>query len=208
MKLKPTPMCVARGFCLFVAIAMLVVSSLVLTHGWMLGHEATIRLVPEFRAMVPSTALCFALLGIAFLQLFLPRGRVVTSSVAWITGVVVTICVANLATVYVVGGSGIDWVFRASRFGTDRMAIMTSVGLIVCSACILAILTFRDRASDTMTFVALLGFSTSLSVVAGHAFDARSLYKMRLFDGVSLPSALLFALFFAAVALLQIQHDE
>lgn len=208
MKLKPTPMGMARGFCLFVAIAMLAVSSLVLTHGWMLGHDTTVRLVPEFRAMVPSTALCFALLGIAFFQLFLPRGAVVTASVACITGAVVTICVANLATIYVVGGGGIDWLFRASRFGTDRMAIMTSVGLIVCAACILTILTFRDRASDTMTVVALVGVSTSLSVVAGHAFDARSLYTMRLFDGVSLPSALLFALFFAAVALLQIQPDD
>lgn len=208
MKRKILSLAQARTFCLLVSTAMLAVSLLVLTHGWMLGHDATVRLLPEFRAMVPSTALCFALLGIAFTQLFLPRSGLMIASVAGITGAVVTICLANLAAVYLLGGTGIDGLFRASRFAADRMSILTSFGLLLCAGCILAMLTFRARASDAMTTAALVGFSTGLTVIAGHAFDPRSLYDIGLLDGISVPTAFLFSLFFAAVVLLQIQPEE
>lgn len=197
----------ARTFSLVVAFGMLATASLILVHGWLLGNDMTARVMPQFRAMVPSTAFCFALLAVAFILLLRPRRHLTACAISGLVALIATICLVNLATVFFLGGTGIDALFRQATFQTDRMSILTSFGLLVCAGCVVTMLTLRSHASEVMTSAALLGLSTGLTLIAGQAFDPGRLYELAILDGMSVPSACLFTLFFAAVLLLQLQPE-
>ncbi|WP_375688393.1 hypothetical protein [Pseudooceanicola sp. LIPI14-2-Ac024] len=167
--------------------------------GWGLDIVALTRGMPEFQSMVPSTAFSFVLLCAAFAfgwtcdggwRARLAYGGVFT---------VVAIVLVNLSCYLFLGHGGLDALVLGEALGADHMAVATGIGLLMACYCVIGLMAPDNPDIDGPVYFAIAGVSTSLGVIAGHVVDARTIYEIGVFHGMSANSALAFFFFFSAV---------
>ena len=169
------------------AVSILLVALAALLHGWILGEELTLPLLPEFPAMVPVTAGCFALLSLALVFCLRSSGKL---AAPFLIGIVTTGAAINFVVVMLGGGAA-----------PELMSAAASAGFLIASLCIALMLRGTEAAAEGLTYLGLFGLASSLGVILGTFMDPQVMKSLVLFDGLSVPTAGLFAMFFTAVLL-------
>ncbi|MWB76773.1 hypothetical protein GLS40_01905 [Pseudooceanicola sp. 216_PA32_1] len=169
----------------------------VMVGGWLLNLDILLGLAPGFR-MVPSTALCFILLGFGLgLAWSCEPSR---AKLAYRIGyVVVAIAVANLATFIVRDPAGLDRVLMPWIGPLDMMSPATSIGMLMASYCLFAVMAPDNPDPDGMLYFSVLGASTGFGVVAASLLDPLALVDFNFFRSMSVYTAILFVVYFVAI---------
>jgi signal transduction histidine kinase len=178
------------------AVAVIILGAAVLA-GWALGTPA-LRGIGDTSPMMPSTALCFVLSGLALLLQTrnAQRWAILTSSVLC---VIVLLVAAVTALEHVLDRNlGLDLllfhdqVLAASRGLPGRMAINTAAAFVFVAIGIL--LLPRDRRVNGISSQVAAFGAVVIAFIAliGYAFGVRDFYSMQPFLGMALLSAAAF----------------
>tara|TARA_R110000824_G_scaffold211072_3_gene397023 strand:+ start:8348 stop:10471 length:2124 start_codon:yes stop_codon:yes gene_type:complete len=175
----------------------------VLVFGWGVGIKELTSLHPSFAAMVPSTALLFALssAGLVFWMVRPGQG----SSVIFVQLVALVMLMVPAINLFIIIGSsasGIDatiWPDNSS-FVVEHMSVATSLCF-----CLLGIALLRlpnQSAKDPLyNFSATLGAGIALLALIAYAFGASSLYDVALFTTMAFHTTTAFAVLFTMLLL-------
>ncbi|GGL64618.1 hybrid sensor histidine kinase/response regulator [Wenxinia marina] len=165
-------------------LVVVAVGLAVLLVGWGLGIDAVTRVAPGLPAMVPTTALCFVLIGGG---LFLAtRGRATAARVAAGT------------TVVLVAGVGLSEL--AGRMAADRMSLSTILSFLL-SAVALFGTTVPGSAGRRLLVASTCCGTIALIALTGYVFSAEALVELLPFRGMAVHTAALFLLVSAAILL-------
>ncbi len=184
---------VLAGTAVAVALAVLVL-------GWLLGLDAVVRIRPAFAAMVPSTAVCFALLGTGLLLRVSDPRRQSRTALA-MSVLVGAVAALDLAIFWTVSRNGIDGVLFPGRMGRDYMAFATAASFLLGAYCLAGLSAPRLYHARAVEVCATLGLMAALVAIVGYAYDSEALYGVFLFSAMALHTAVTFALLFAAILL-------
>lgn len=190
---------VARGGALLVvAIALAAIA------GWYGGIEVLVRVRSHYSAMVPATAICFALSGFG---LFVCASRPAGWRAA--TGMTFAFVVALLALVNLtpLGGAfgGLAALLSPAEL-SDRMAVGTSIFFVLAAIALAGVARPRIVPAAVLQLVATLGIASSLVALSGYITGAQALYTNYIFSAMALHTALCFAVFFLAALLARPQE--
>lgn len=196
---------------MILAVGVLVIALAVLLAGWAGGVSALRRIHADFPAMVPSTALCFALSAALIIwELRAPRPSRTSHRLAlFVSGVVMAVAVVNLAVIAFTPAFGIDALLFADEplFETDQMATATSLCFLFAALAharvSAGLAPARKRAEGDRIFIAAASAGLVIALVAlvGYLFDAEALYAVSPFTAMALHTALSFAALFTALLL-------
>ncbi|SLN65779.1 hypothetical protein AQS8620_03049 [Aquimixticola soesokkakensis] len=184
------------AFARFLLAGACAYSLLALIFGWAVGVEALVRGPLPHHAMVPSTALCFAIL--CFSGLVSARGR--SRLPVDLSIMVILLVMVNAWLRSVMQNDSIDTVFGLFETGNDRMAWGTILGMLL--AAVSNLLTARGFSALSTPF-ALLGLATFFALFVYHSFDPDSPYSLPLFTETSVVTSALFVIVFLAQLLRQ-----
>lgn len=170
-----------------------------LYDGWSSASPVLSPASEDYIDMVPSTALCFMLMSGALILGWFCDGAW-RARVAWgMTFAVVVVALVNLSSFLLLASPGIDGMLLGDAIGADHMAVPTAIGMLMGCYCILALMAPENPDPDGPVYFAVAGLSTSICVIAGHAFDATTIYDLGVFHGMSALTAMAFCSFFIAV---------
>jgi signal transduction histidine kinase len=180
----------------FAAVAVIIIGASVLV-GWAADIPA-LRAISETSPMMPSTAVCFILCGIALLLQTkdAPRWAILVSSALC---AIVLFVVATTAFEHVLGRNlGLDLVlFRSAVVAASpdfpgRMALNTAAAF-ACIAIGILLLPRDRRVNGITSQVAAFGAVViAFIALVGYAFGVRDFYSMQPFLGMALMSAAAF----------------
>lgn len=187
---------------LFVALLLVGVLAFALVSllaGWSFGYDTLVRLRPNYVAMVPSTALCFLLASLGLLLTMFGDEDATKSGMSvavWIAVIVL----ANGALRLTVDPQGIDGLMVSSLSDTDRMSTATIIGFLLVGATIHTSGRRRLSGADGpfVNPLAVLGLSTAAAVLIMHSYQPDTVAHLRILDGLSVYTTLLFAVLFLA----------
>ena len=176
------------------AIVVVLIGATVLT-GWALGNPL-IRGIGQTSQMMPSTAVCFILCGLALLFQKKNAPRWATITAAILCGMVLLISVMTLIEHSIGRNLGLDdLLFRRQVEASTptfpgRMAINTAAAFI-CIALGILVLPRDRRVNGVISQVAGFGAVViAFIAVVGYAFGVRDFYSMQPVLGMALLSAI------------------
>ncbi|MFN2601168.1 MAG: sensor histidine kinase [Gemmatimonadaceae bacterium] len=178
----------------FAAIVVIIIGSAVIT-GWAIDNPA-LRGIGQTSQVMPSTAVCFILCGLALLVQKKDAPRWATTCAAILCGMVLLFSVMTVIEHFIGQNLGLDDVmFRRQVEATTptfpgRMAINTAAAFICVVLGILALPRDR-RVNGVISQVAGFGAVVIAFVaVVGYAFGVRDFYSMQPILGMALLSAI------------------
>lgn len=175
----------------------------VLTLGWGAGIEELTRLHPSFAAMVPSTAMLFALSSAGLIFWMVGRHmRFSAILVQLVACFLMMVSAINLGLIASSLSSGIDaeiWSDNSS-FLVEHMSPATSLCFFFLGTALLR-MPIQSAKDHLYNFSATLGSGISLLALIAYAFDASSLYAVALFTTMAIHTATAFAVLFTIVLL-------
>lgn len=184
---------------------VLVHALVVLVLGWGAEFDFLVRFSLPLDAMVPSTAILFALSAAVAITQRIQVSGIIFQIFALAAALIVAIVPAVNMLIMAEGwGSGIDAIFWPVEpiFRTDHMSLPTSLGFLL-----VALTLFRlplKRNSDAILVTsATIGGLVSLFALIVFALDMQTLYTIAFFRGLSIPTTLSFLLLFSAILLLR-----
>lgn len=180
-----------------VAVAVSAAAGLIVLFGYGLGIERIVRMLPNYPAIMPTTAISFMFLAasIGSIRSAFPVSRWMGRCGVW---AVVAIAVINLAMSAYGAVNSLDAVLGLSLRSGDMMSPGTAYGLILAALCVGALAQGGARA-DLALYGAMTGLTTAIGVLCLHSFDPNSPMSVPLFRATAVPTAVLFVLTFAAV---------
>jgi len=179
------------------AIAVIIIGATVLT-GWALDAPS-LRGIGQTSQMMPSTAVCFVLSGLALLVQKTKAARWATLIAAILSGIVLLISAMTLVE-HSLGSNnlGLDLllfrqqVMKSSATFPGRMAINTAAAFI-CIALGIVALPRDHRVNGVIAQVAGFGAVViAFIALVGYAFGVRDFYSMQPFLGMALLSSVAF----------------
>lgn len=170
-----------------------------LLAGWSFGLEALVRLRAGYEAMVPSTSLCFLLASLALL-LTVFGNKDMTRSGMTVAVWIVVIVLANGVLRLTVHPQGIDGLVVGSLAETDHMSTATILGFLLVAATIHTSGRRRLSGGDGafVNPLAILGLSTAVAVLVMHSYQTDTVAHLRILDGLSVYTTVLFSVLFLA----------
>ncbi len=175
----------------------------VLILGWWGGITELTSLHRSFAAMVPSTALLFALCSAALILWWISRER--RFSVIFLQFVAllsITVSAVNIAFITLSPSSGIDaaiWPDNSS-FVVEHMSSATSLCFFLLGIALLR-MPIQNAKDNLYNFSTTLGSAIALLALVAYAFGASSLYAVALFTTMAIHTTMAFAVLFAMVLL-------
>ncbi|MDW4496600.1 hypothetical protein R5H30_01295 [Sulfitobacter sp. D35] len=158
--------------------------------GWGLGIDGAVRVYSGHPAMVPSTAICFGLFSLAILIRFAGRH----THLFWLPLACALALIFGNNILHFSGIRGGSDVFLAPALREpDRMSSITTIGFLLAAA----ILVWCDRSRDIAAGAAIFGLSTMIAVVFADPLYVSDAVAM--FRSMSVPTAIFFALLYAAL---------
>lgn len=185
---------------ILLSIVALCFAGSVLT-GWLFEIEVLVRGAADRAAMVPSTAISFALLfsGVAFhLRPDRMRGAVLTCA-----GLAAAVALTN-SIVFSLGGAGLD-TFVAARAPSDRMSPGTIAGLLVAALGLASLGSARLSRTEVPMLSALAGLTGIVSVLLVHNFHRGSALSLPFFEAMSIYTALCLLAFYMVLLLIALE---
>ncbi|MEH6660836.1 MAG: ATP-binding protein [Parasphingorhabdus sp.] len=185
------------------SLLVLLTALLVLVFGWGIGIAELTSLHPSFAAMVPSTAMLFALSsGCLVFWAISPGQRFAMILMRVIALVSMAVAVINIGVIMGSTASGIDAVIWPGNpsFLIEHMSVSTSLCFFLLGIALLRVpkQSGRDR---LFNFSTTLGAGIALLALIAYAFGASSLYAVALFTTMALHTTIAFAILFAMVLL-------
>lgn len=172
-----------------------------LLPGWLLGADVLLRgpgRGPADGAMVPSTALCLALLNGSLLMQF-GHHPIAARWMARIALLIAGIGTLTLMLTHV----GADYLAGLTSSPSDRMAPATAIGILLAVICARAGQAATRTSSlalrDLRLFLSIFGLSSALTLLIGQVVARYLFTDVPALAGLSLPTTLAFGLFFGAV---------
>ena len=167
---------------------------------WSVGMSDITGLAPRTAMMMPLTALCFVVSGLALVIAQLRESRIATG-----LSRLFAVAVA-LVGLFVLLNYGLNWGFHIDALwyplpgatqterDSQRMAINTALAFVMFGQGVL--LLGRDRRTQGLRsqIFATLCLIIAFLAVVGHIFDVRDFYSFQLLSGMALSTAILFAL--------------
>lgn len=189
-----------RAIQVLIASVFTIFALIVLLAGWFAGTEFLVRYKPFYYAMVPTTAVCFAILGCA--NILASRGA---ARHLWLLrallAVVVVIAVLNLVLHQFPAMSSLDQLLGFPLGDGDRMADGTAYGLLLAAYCIYCLGLSRPIGADMYRIGVVMGLTLSFALLVGHSFVKVAAVDIPIFRETSFFTALLFLLLFIGLAL-------
>lgn len=186
-----------RGVPMLLSIIALCVVGTVLA-GWLFGVEVLVRGAPYRAAMVPSTAISFALLfsGILIhLQRSAPRGAVLACA-----GIAAAVALTN-SIVIPLGNGGLD-VLAESRAFSDRMSPGTIAGILVAALGLAGLCSPRLNRAEVPMLSGTAGLSGIVAVLFVHDFHRGSPLALPVVEAMSIYTAACLLALYAALLLI------
>lgn len=185
------------------SLLVLLTALLVLIFGWGNGIAELTRLHPAFAAMVPSTALLFALSSACLILWSIFPGQRFSMILVQLTAILsMAVSAINIAIIVGSTSSGIDAVFWPDNlsFVVEHMSISTSLCFFLLGIALLRVPKQSDR-DYLFNFSTTLGGGIALLALIAYAFGASSLYAVALFTTMAIHTTIAFAILFAMVLL-------
>lgn len=176
--------------------------------GWSAGLRLFERIVPAYIVMIPTTAVCFVLAGVALCSLSRARVREVRPNVAQMLGSFVFAIGIVMFAQRVAG-----WDFPINRLlfagsvaaypyrPVGLMAVNSGAGFTLFGAAIVALCTNTRRGHVIADVLAGLGLIVAAAAVVGYLYDVKTLYSFDQYAGMALPTALTFSLLGGGIVL-------
>ncbi len=201
----PTAQRVAQSLNMFTCL----ISIFVLFLGWFAEIEAFRRILPEYRAMVPSTAICFALASAAVLvNLHFPQ-RIGKPAVALLAVLIMLIVSFSVSSQVFAIWTLNEEIHLTPPRGGDSMSSGTALCFILISCCLFSLAFPRkdkDR-FDPNSVCATSGLLISTVAIAGYSYNPDMLYHIKLFSAMALHTAACFFMLFFAFLLLNLERN-
>ncbi|GGC42057.1 hypothetical protein GCM10011371_31830 [Novosphingobium marinum] len=175
---------------------------LALVLGWGFGLTFFKRIHDDFAAMVPSTAVSFALLGFGLLAWLRAGSAGARSLLAGAASLVAVVAIAELVALSAGVRQGIDaflWPQLLER-PDDSMAVATATSFLLAAACCLC-LSLRRTPGWVFLGSSTLGLALCSVALVAYALDTEALYGVFLFTAMALHTAAAFAALFLAIML-------
>jgi PAS domain S-box-containing protein len=185
------------------SLATIAVGSGVLV-GWQVGSEALMRVLPGAAPMMPLTAVCFVLSGLA-LALLRPRNAATEGESRWrapvgrTMGAIVGLVGLVTLSEYLLGWNlsletwlHHDAVMAASVLFPGRMAGATALGFVLVAAALLATDPRGRWRQGPAHFLGLAAGLNGLLAFEGYLFGAETLYRVVPFSSMAVHTAALF----------------
>lgn len=185
------------------SLLVLLTALLVLIFGWGNGIAELTSLHPAFAAMVPSTALLFALSSACLILWSIFPGQRFSMILVQLTAILsMAVSAINIAIIVGSTSSGIDAVFWPDNlsFVVEHMSISTSLCFFLLGIALLRVPKQSDR-DYLFNFSTTLGGGIALLALIAYAFGASSLYAVALFTTMAIHTTIAFAILFAMVLL-------
>lgn len=182
------------------ALLVAIITTGVLVVGWGAGVDQAVRIWPGLAAMVPSTALLFAVNSLALVY---PRNRAGRAQIIRAAALFsLAVALINLALILLGIADGID-AFLGSAvglgdLGEDRMALATSLCFLLLAISLLTLLG-NGRQEAIFVGTATGGLLLSLAALVGYIFGVSALYAVSLFTAMALLTSLSFVILFTVV---------
>ncbi|MDF0594859.1 hypothetical protein [Psychromarinibacter halotolerans] len=180
-----------------VAGAMVVSAAVILAFGWLGDHWQLVRPAQDAAAMVPLTAFCFVLIGLALI-VFQAGGRSDKVIAQVLVLAAIALAAANYLAILTGLHDGLAFFLPGDRPYTDRMSPVTSFGMILGGLAVLA--TVQGRSILPLA-ISVFGISASICLVVLTTPDPTGDPLVSALSGLSLYTELGFLMLFTAVAL-------
>ncbi|KIT14898.1 hypothetical protein [Jannaschia aquimarina] len=189
-----------RTLVLVFGLAALLFSVGSLVFGWHLDVQALVRFRPGQPAMVPSTALCIALLAAAVV---IGPGFGQARMAKRLAVVAVVVALGNLLIRTLVDDRGFESLLPYSLDTFDKMSNITITGAVLAGISVIQCArdAERDRAPDLAYYPSIAGLSLFGGLLLGHSFDPTSIRHLPQASGLSFYTALMFAAIFLCLIL-------
>ena len=189
-----------RSVQILIGSAVAAFALLALLLGWLAGLQQLVRVRADYHAMVPTTAICFILLGSALV--LAQHGRF------WrrvngrrILALVIGIALVNVLLKEIFHRPGLDALLPFGLREGDMMASGTGLGMLVACYCIDCVALDRPPKSDMCVVAAIAGMVTSFAILLGHSFTSVADASTWLAKEISVPAVIMFLALFFALAL-------
>ena len=174
-----------------------------LLAGWLGGVEALVRFSPTFQAIVPTTALCFFILTVALIGIGLGSKKA-DAMARRATMLVAAIAVVNMVVRVTIHADGLDVLLPFWTDLGDRMSYATAFLLLLASGLIFLSAIPRHEPPIILLGGALMGLTTVGGIAKLHGLDVNSFYRLKICDGMSFYTLLLFGLVFSALIVIHL----
>ena len=188
-------------------VAAILLSATVLLAGWGLRLDAVLHPWAGSSAMIPHTALCLIMLGLAALattSLANPMPRSVRAP-CYAAVIVVLLVMALQGAVDLGADAGGRLSFIDDR---HRMSVGAAIGLLILAHCTLRIADETDGRSDLTFALVAFGNTAMACILSVHSFDARSAFALPGLASMSAFGAAAMMLLFGALMLALIAREE
>ncbi|MAS53085.1 MAG: hypothetical protein CMJ44_00395 [Pimelobacter sp.] len=177
--------------------ALVFAAALVLSFGWVGDHWQLVRPAQDAASIVPLTACCFVLLGLALI-IFRAGGRSDKVMAQVLVLAALALAAANYLAILTGLPEGLAFFLPGELPYTDRMSPVTSVGMILGGLAVLA--TVQGRTILPLA-ISVFGISASICLVVLTSPDPTADPLVSALSGLSLYTELGFLMLFTAVAL-------
>jgi PAS domain S-box-containing protein len=177
-------------FIKFVLVALLLIPSLVYV-GWFTNNTYLKSVIPGFTPMNPISALCFILVGIAFVATILDYKH--KQGITKITAIVLIFFGLAMLLYYLTGiDLHVDRILFASHLGTDRLAPNTALNLTLTG--ITLMIYNRTKLRWLSYFLIWVTAFISVLSIIGYLYGLHQLFGIANFNPMAIHSAVCFLL--------------